>query len=211
MIKSSMQNNFEKHLLPNGTEVIFYPDTHTYIVEGKILPSITTLLTKVYGDNYAAVNPEMLKRSAEYGTKIHNELQELIEMRKDSPGVPLYSDYQEVENYFNYVEPIYQIEPILTEKVVVLYDAENNPYAAGRFDLLCKVKGELSLADFKTTSTIHRQLVTGQLNLYLKAAIQSGYIKEEDNVKLGVIHLSGTTCRYVPVAKLGENFIKKFF
>lgn len=206
-----MQNNMENHLLPNGTKVIFYPDTHTYFVDGKELPSITTLLTKVYGNTYANVNPDLLKRSAEYGTKVHEELQNLIELRKEDDGIPLYSDYQEVENYFKFVEPIYLIEPIMTEKVVVLYNDQGEPCAAGRFDLLCKVKGELTLADFKTTSTIHRQLVTGQLNLYLKAAEQSGYLSPQDNVKLGVIHLSGATSRYVPIAKLGDNFIKKFY
>ena len=146
-----------------------------------------------------------------YGTKIHEELQNLIELRKEDDGIPLYSDYQEVENYFKFVEPIYSIEPVMTEKIVVLYNDQGEPCAAGRFDLLCKVKGELTLADFKTTSTIHRQLVTGQLNLYLKAAEQSGYLSPQDNVKLGVIHLSGATSRYVPIAKLGDNFIKKFY
>lgn len=206
-----MQNNFENHLLPNGTEVIFYPDTHTYFVNGKELPSITTLLTKVYGDSYSSVNPKLLKRSAERGTRVHEELQQLIELRKEDEGIPLSSEYQEVENYFKFVEPIYSIEPIMTEKVVVLYNDKGEPCAAGRFDLFCKVKGELTLADFKTTSTIHRQLVTGQLNLYLKAGEQSGYFSSEDNVKLGVIHLSGSTSRYVPITKLGDNFIKKFY
>ena len=207
----SSKDNFENHLLPNGTEVIFYPDTHTYFVDGKELPSITSLLTKVYGNSYANVNPELLKRSADYGTKVHEELQNLIELRKEDDGAPLYSEYQEVENYFKFVEPIYKIQPIMTEKVVVLYDDNNKPYAAGRFDLLCNVDGHLTLADFKTTSTIHRQLVTAQLNLYLKAAKQSGYIDSKDDIKLGVIHLSGITSKFIPITKLGETFIKKFY
>jgi len=36
--------------------VEFLPETHTYIVNGKEVPSVTTLLTKVYGDAYSAVN-----------------------------------------------------------------------------------------------------------------------------------------------------------
>lgn len=200
---------YEKHVLPNGEEVLFYPETHQYFVRGVEVPSITTLLKKIYGDTYSAVNPELLRRSSEYGTAVHNELQQLIEMRKLDLGLPLVSRYQEVENYFKFVEPIYGVEPLETEKVVVLYDQEGTPAAAGRFDLLCNVKGGLTLADFKTTSTIHRQLVTAQLNLYLKAAVQSQYLKDS-NLKLGVIHLSGEKSKFVPIVKLGDNFYLQF-
>lgn len=201
---------YEELVLPNGIKVQFYPDTHTYIVDGKELPSITTLLKKVYGDTYAAVNPEVLQRAAEYGTAVHTELQQMIEMRQKNPGIPLFSSYQEVTNYFTFVEPIYHIEPIMTEKVVVLYDQDGQPCAAGRFDLLCNVNGEKTLADFKTTSTIHRQLVTAQLNLYLIAARQSGYLSEDEEIKLGAIHLSGEKSKFVPIVNLNKNFYLQF-
>ena len=202
----------EIFLLPNGVSVDFYPETHQYFVDDKELPSITTLLAKVYGNPYANVNPDMLKRAADYGTAVHNELQELIEMRKESPDIPLAYSYQETENYFKFVEEIYKIKPILTEQVIVLYNDNNIPVSAGRFDLLCTVNDELTLADFKTTSTIHRQMVTAQLNLYARGAMQSGYISrsEKEKLKLGVIHLSGEKGRFIPVPTLGEGFYSKF-
>lgn len=199
----------EEQLLPNGTLVVFYPETHQYFVDDKELPSVTTLLSKVYGNAYSGVNPELLKRSAEYGTAVHDELQQLIEIRKQNPDVPLDYAHQETRNYFTFVESIYKVEPLLTEQMVVLYN-EDKPAAAGRFDLLCNVKGKLTLADFKTTSTIHKQLVTAQLNLYLKAARQSGYINPEADVDLQVIQLSGEKARMVPIAKLNDNFYLKF-
>ena len=199
----------EEQLLPNGTLVVFYPETHQYFVDDKELPSVTTLLSKVYGNAYAGVNPEILKRAAEYGTAVHDELQQLIEMRKQSPDVPLDCAHQETRNYFTFVESIYKVEPLLTEQMVVLYDG-GKPVAAGRFDLLCNVKGKLTLADFKTTTTIHKQLVTAQLNLYLKAARQSGYIDPDADVDLQVIQLSGEKARMVPVTKLSDNFYLKF-
>lgn len=200
----------ENHLLPNGTKVIFYPETHTYVVDGKELPSITTLLDKTYGNNYAGMNPEVLKVYADYGTAVHAELSDFIEIRKKAPDFPVISAYPEVENYFTLVEDIYHIKPILTEKVVVLYDENNVAVAAGRFDLLCTANDKLTLVDFKTTSTIHRQMVTGQLNLYLKAAKQSGYIPEDEQVELGVIQLNGQTSRMVPIPVLGPKFYLKF-
>lgn len=108
------------------------------------------------------------------------------------------------------VEPIYKIEPILTEKVVVFSAPDNRVVAAGRFDLLCTVDGVLTLADFKTTSVVHRELVTAQLNLYLHAAIQSGYLGAE-GAALGVIHLNGEKSRYIPVARLRDSFLENFY
>ena len=200
----------EYHLLPNGTEVVFYPEEHKYVVNGKEIPSVTTLLQEHYGNKYAAVRPEILQAAANYGTKVHAELDRLINERMHDSKVPTVSELTEVNNYFNFVEPIYGIEPVMTEKVVVLYGPDGSPAAAGRFDLLCKVKGRLTLADFKTTSTINRQSVSAQLNLYLTAAIQSGFIKDDEVVDLGVIHLSGNKSTYAPVQKFADNFYLTF-
>lgn len=199
----------ETYVLPTGEVVQYIDETHTYIVDGAELPSVTSLLNDFYGNAYANVRPEILQKAAEYGTKVHKDLQDLIELREMDDSIPLVSEYQEVQNYFNLVEPIYKIKPTLTEKVVLLHDADGKPVAAGRFDLLCEVDGVLTLADFKTTSTIHRQLVTAQLNLYAIAAYQSGYIKTTD-IALGVIHLSGLKSRFLPIPKLDDKFYLQF-
>ena len=202
---------YETHVLPNGQYVFYSDETHTYIVNGIELPSITSLLQLVYGDTYSKVNPAILKAAAEYGTAVHAELQESIDKQIENPEyLPSSLLYPESQHYFNLVAPIWKITPCLTEKIVVLYGPNNRPVAAGRFDLLCKVNGKLVLADFKTTSTIHRQLVTAQLNLYRKAAIQSGYFSEEDNVELGVIHLHKDTSKYSPINILADDFYLKF-
>lgn len=126
----------------------------------------------MYGNPYATVNPELLERAARYGTAVHNELEVLMAYREEwgAAPTPEMMHFQEVRNYFAYIEPIYKIAPQLVERVVVLYNADHRPVSAGRFDMLCTVNDELCLADFKTTSTIHRPQVTAQLNLYRRAA-----------------------------------------
>lgn len=199
-------SSVEKHVLPNGVEVLFYPETHTYVVNGKEVPSITTLIQDHYGNKYGAVRPEILEAAARYGTKVHAELDHLITNRMKDPKASVKSEIREVNNYFDFVEPIYHIKPVMTEKVVVLYDHEGGEICgAGRFDLLCEVDGKLTLVDFKTTSTIMRQSVAAQLNLYRIAAYQSGYIKSLD-IDLGVIHLSGNKSVYVPIQRFADDF-----
>lgn len=210
-----MIEEVEVFTLPNAEVVYFYPGDHRYVIgeNGKEVPSITQLIKEVYGNSYQFVKPDVLQRAAEYGTKVHSMLDELIQLR--TVGIDISAQLegetpQEVRNYFNKVEPLYNIVPVKTEQVVVLYNSKGDPIAAGRFDILCKVDGNLTLADFKTTSTIMKQSVTAQLNLYLKAAVQSGYLDSEEDVDLGVIHLSGSTAKYNPVTKMGEGFYKKF-
>lgn len=205
-----MSNTEEHHILPSGVEVVFLPAEHKYFVNGVEVPSITTLISNYYGNKYAMVRPEILKAAAEYGTNVHKELETLINLRQKCPGAPLISDFEEVNNYFNFVEPIYGIEPIMTEKVIVLYGPDGKVAAAGRFDMFCTVKGKKTLVDFKTTSAINRQSVSAQLNLYLQGLLQSGYVDSIDDIDVGVIHLSGSKSTYTPLMKFANNFYLTF-
>lgn len=204
----------ETFTLPNGEKVEFIPESHTYLIRGKILPSITGLLTRIHGDKYKCVDPEILERSAEYGTKVHKEIQDLIEVRNSGFDIDnfILQSTQETQNYFNVIEPKYGLEPLMTEVVVVLYDRENNPIAAGRFDLVCKdtINKNTMLCDFKTTSTISTSLVSDQLNLYKRAAEQSGYFSPNEIKSLAVIHLSGEQCRLKMLQIFGEKFFDRY-
>ena len=204
----------ESFVLPNGEKVEFFPETHTYVVRGEKLPSITELLTRVHGDKYGFVDQGLLERSAEYGTKVHQEIQTLIDTRECGIDiVPLLEDStQETKNYFVFIEQCYEVVPIMTEKVVVLYDREGTPIAAGRFDLACKKGPEqkIALCDFKTTSSLNTKMVSDQLNLYKIAAEQSGYFKPKEISELAAIHLSGSQCKMRTVQIFGEKFYDKY-
>lgn len=214
MAKASLPRDvpavLEKHVLPNGIEVLFDPEEHKYYVDGEEVPSITTLLQVRYGNSYAMVRPEILKASADYGTNVHSQIEHFIELRKKDPKVEIVSEYDEVKNYFNFVEPIFKISPIMTEKVVVLFGPDGKVAAAGRFDMLCTVDGKTTLVDFKTTSTIKKQLVSAQLNLYLTGLLHSGYVESIEDIDLGVIHLSGLKSTYSPLIKFAKDFYLTF-
>ena len=202
-------NELEYHTLPNGLVVTFRPSDHKYFVKGREVPSITKLLDIKYGSNYGFVKPEILKMAADYGTEVHNQLEHYINKRKENPECPIDSEYAEVQGYFSHIEPLYKVKPIMNEKVVALYNQDNEVVACGRFDMICYLLDAFTLIDFKTTSSINRQHVTGQLNLYLTAAYQSGYIDTMD-LNLGVIHLVGNKTKFVPITKLSPDFYQQF-
>ena len=209
-MKNSDNTKLEHFVLPNGVKVSFEPEEHKYFVNGEEVPSITTLIQNHYGNKYAFVRPEILKASADYGTKVHAEIEEYINARKKDPNAELVTIHDEVKNYFKFVEPIYDIKPIMTEKVVVLYAPDGTVAAAGRFDMLGTVKGKTTLIDFKTTSSINKQSVTAQLNLYLIGLLHSGYVKDIKDIDVGVVHLSGLKSTYAPIPKLQEDFYLTF-
>ena len=70
-----MPKTEEHHILPNGVEVVFFPEEHKYFVNGCEVPSITTLISNHYGNKYAMVRPEILQAAAKYGTNVHAEIE----------------------------------------------------------------------------------------------------------------------------------------
>ena len=76
--------------------------------------------------------------------------------------------------------------------------------------MFATVNGQNTLIDIKTTSQIHKQLVTSQLNMYLTGCLHSGYFSDISNINLGVVHLSGETCKYIPIPKISSNFFQKY-
>lgn len=179
-----------------------------------VLPSITELLTRIHGDKYGFVDPELLERSAGYGTRVHKEIQDIINTRECGFDLEplLEGATQETKNYFNMIEPIYGLLPLMTEVMVVLYNRDATPVAAGRFDMVCKEKesGAIMLCDFKTTSTLNTSLVSDQLNLYKLAAEQSGYFQKGEITKLAAIHLSGEKRKLKEIQIFGEKFYNRY-
>lgn len=135
----------------------FDNDTHTYLYEGIIVPSITQVMRLKFGGMYASVRPEVLKASADHGTAVHKAIENwcLSEMP---------SDLREVRN-FQVLKNRYCFEVLKNEIPCVIKE----PCVAGRIDLVLRDKaGRLALADIKTTASFEKEYVGYQLNLYKK-------------------------------------------
>ena len=143
-------------------------DTHTYLVDGVIVPSITQMLSVKFGNKYASVNRSTLERAAERGTAIHKAIEDYCKL--DIEG-----DLKEVRN-FRFLRRQYGFEVIENETPIILYRF-CKPIAAGRLDLV--IDDNLSgraLADIKTTAVLDKEYLAYQLNLYRIGYIQSyGY------------------------------------
>lgn len=152
-----------------GYTLEYFDDTHTYLVDGVIVPSITQMLSKRFGGRYANVNKDVLQRASNEGTRIHAEIEEYCRSgtMTDSP---------EVKN-FRFLQRQYKFEVIENEKPVVLFYGDK-PVSAGRFDLMLRsADGQIGGADIKRVSSLDKEYVGFQLNMYRLACLQSYDIK----------------------------------
>lgn len=150
----------------NGVTLEYDNDSHTYIADGVIVPSVTQIMKVKFGGMYSNVDAETLKRASERGTQIHKDIENYIK------GDESLLDITEVRN-FRWLMKYYECQPTATEVPLLFMDG-GKPKYAGRMDLLLDVKGEMmAIADIKTTSTLNKEYLTYQLNLYRIAFEQS--------------------------------------
>lgn len=146
----------------------YWEDSHTYLVNGIILPSITTILKKKFGHKYDCVNEEILEKSRELGTDMHQAIQDYEE-----DGINDLNN-RELQNYI-FLKKHYKWQVIASEIPVILF-IDGVPIAVGRLDQIIEINGERGVNDFKRTATFDREYVAFQTNLYKIAYEQSYHI-----------------------------------
>lgn len=141
----------------NGHELEYFDDTHTYLVDGVIVPSITQILKTRFGNKYAYVSKAVLRNAADKGTAVHEAIERYCTHGEQS-------EMPEVRN-FAFLQRQFGFEVLENETPVILH-LDGEPMAAGRLDLVLKMGGMVGGADIKRTSTLDKEYLAYQLNLY---------------------------------------------
>ena len=147
-----------------GYDVEYFDDTHQYLVDGIIVPSITTMLKPRFKDKYMSVSEKTLKNAADQGTAVHEAVERFCKAGEAS-------DLIELRN-FRFLQKHYGFKVLDNEVPVILFD-EEEPIAAGRLDLVLQIDGKTGLGDIKRTSVLDKNYLCCQLNLYRRAYQQS--------------------------------------
>lgn len=169
-----------------GRTLEYIDEDHLYLVDGVIVPSITQCLKVKFGNKYAGVDNATLQRAADKGTEVHKAIEDYCKEGTES-------DLQEVRN-FKFLQTHYCFEVVANEVPVFLFDGK--PILAGRLDLVLRQDGALGLADIKRTSTLDKEYLGYQLNLYRIAYMQCYGEKIEF---LKGIHLREDKRKYVDI------------
>ncbi|MBO7326264.1 MAG: hypothetical protein J6U74_02000 [Clostridia bacterium] len=180
-----------------GHALEYLDDSHTYLVDGVIVPSITQALKSRFGNKYAAVDGATLQRAAEKGTEAHKAIEMWCRFEEDS-------DLPELKN-FKFLQKQYHFEVLANEVPVILFE-KDEPILAGRLDLVLSNDGMTGLGDIKRTSTLDKEYVGLQLNLY-RIAYQQCFGEEIEFLR--GLHLRENIRKYVSIP-IKEQFAWDF-
>lgn len=187
-----------------GGTLEFYPETHTYLYDGLILPSVTQILGVKYRNDYASVPPAVLSNAAQRGTEVHKAIENF--------NVSGYDDGREAVRNFKFLQKQYGFEVLDSELPIVIFK-DDFPIACGRLDMTILMDGETGIADIKTVSVLNKEKIAYQLNLYRIGLMQSYGV---DAKFLKILHLRDGIRKFIdsPVNedmtwKLIEEYLNK--
>ncbi len=170
-----------------GHSLEYLDDTHTYLVDGVLVPSITQILKIKFGQKYNYVRKDTLEITREKGTEVHKAIEEYC---KNGVDVEL----KELKN-FKFLQKHYNFEVLDNEVPIILF-FNDKPVAAGRLDLVLKTENDIGLGDIKRTTTLDKEYLAYQLNFY-RIAYQQCYGEE---IKfLSGLHLKDNIRKYVNI------------
>lgn len=174
------------------SNIIFDELTHTYTTpEGVILSGVTSLMKKHHlSPDYTGIPIPVLQNAATRGKLIHKQIE----------------DFDNGLNVFLTPE-VAAWKLALTENKCKVAASEylisDNELVASKID---KVFDDYSLADLKTTSTLHLDSLSWQLSIY-------AYLFEVMNrVKVPAlygVHIRDGKCKFVQIARKPDTEVKK--
>ena len=179
-----------------GHVLEYFDDTHTYLVDGIIVPSITQILKIKFKNKYSGVDEKVLNRASEKGTQVHEAIEKLCKTGE-------VEDLKEVKNFL-FLQKQYKFNTIDNEVPIILF-RDNTPVGAGRLDLVLEENQELGLGDIKRTSVLDKEYLGYQLNLY-RIGYQQCY--DKDITFLKGLHLREDVRKYINIP-INEELAQK--
>ena len=180
----------------------YIDESHTYIFDGVILPSITQILKVKFGNKYLGVSNSTLERAANLGTEVHKAIEDY-----ETKGIENI-ELKELRNYV-FLKVRNNFKCLKNEVPIVLF-LDDKPVAAGRVDLILEQNGQVGIADIKRTSTFDKEYVAYQTNLY-RIGYQQTY--GEDITFLRGLHLRDNTRKYIELPineEMSLDLVKKY-
>ncbi len=159
------------------SQVIFNPDEHTYMLGGKELSGITSVISRqLFPNKYRDVPEYVLKKAAERGTMIHS-ICELV----DDMGISHDSD--EAQGYKE-LKDDWGLRYECSEYLV----SDNEHYASCIDKVYRENETDFTLGDIKTTYVLDKESVRWQLSIY-------AYLFELQNPGCKAVRLIGIWLR----------------
>lgn len=126
-------------------DIVFFEDTHEYIVDGRSTPSVTEILQPLTSRGYANINPSVLETARLRGSAVHEALENLdydIEPEIVPEIIPYIQAYEEWKSIYR---------PTWTGIEQITFCQEG--WYIGTLDRIGYLNGsELAIVDIKTSN-----------------------------------------------------------
>ena len=183
-----------------GRLLEYIDETHTYIYDGVILPSITQILKIKFGNKYDGVSKTVLQKASERGTRVHETIENYEKRSIEDSSCKELRNYKFLKSRFNF-------ECLDNEVPIVLF-LDDKPVCAGRIDLILKENEDVGIGDIKRTSVFDKEYVAYQTNLY-RIGYQQCYGTKIEFLK--GLHLREDTRKYIDLPineEISLNLVK---
>lgn len=147
-------------------QLLFFDKSHTYVVDGETVPSVSEILRFMSREIYGNVNQSMLDNASSRGTRVHSATEAI-----DKYGSVECDD--EIIPYVKaYVAFLKQYKPdwLVIEKAM---HSKTHGYA-GTIDRIGMLDGKRWLIDIKAQEQIKKHYVTAQASGYAAMAEENG-------------------------------------
>lgn len=160
----------------------YYPETHTYCLDGKPVQSVTQIASVVCGKNTEFMEHDpAVQAAAALGTDVHTELADYYDTHIHNAVLTL----DKSKEIAAHLDPTPDLHP-----EVIVYNTEYG--YAGTADIVAYTGLTVhKIIDFKTMDKIDKKYCQVQLSLYRLALIDMGY--NCDDTTLEVINPAGKT------------------
>lgn len=185
----------------NGRTVEFDDETHIYLVDGIIVPSVTTILKARFND-YAKVSRAVLEQASEKGTALHSAI-EIYEKTGEESDLKEFKNYLFLKKHFGFKN--------ISNELPIIYEEDGRVLFAGRLDQIIEIDGKRGINDFKRVSAPNKEKIAYQLNLY-KLGYEQTY--QEHINSLSFMQLRGDTRKFTPLPineSATRNLLKDYF
>lgn len=178
-------------------EIVFDELKHEYKLNGVIVPSVTQVISQVFGYKFGRVSEDVLEKARAKGTAVHSEI----------------SDYL-INGVNGFSEEFLAVKTEIENSNLIPLEVESCFCGKTEFGNFCGKTdtffSEGLLIDYKTSKTLDKASVTRQLNMYAFMLTQSGY----EVKKLEAWHVVGSKLKRVELPLYTERYarnIMKFY
>lgn len=180
-------------------KITFDAENHLYFnADGFIVPSVTEIISSVYGSGIEAAPVEFVQRAAAKGKKIHSEIEQYVKSGKAAKDMSA-----ETQFFIDYAEKNLNLKVFAKAEMIVHATTPTGEFC-GTLDLFCGGY----IFDYKTSRTASREQIAKwqmQLSFYYFALKQAG----KSVLGIKVLHLTADGCKEIPLEYLGDDFVLK--